>query len=92
MATIQIPTPLRKFTDQQSKFETNQSNVQDAIQELIKEYPDLEKNLLDENGNIRSFVNVFVSNENIKSLDQEQTAVKKDDTINLVPAIAGGIQ
>lgn len=91
MATIQIPTPLRKFTNNTAKYETDKSTVADAIQDLINTYPDLKENLLDEDGNIRSFVNVFVDETNIKSLEKEQTAVKPDQTINLIPAIAGGL-
>jgi molybdopterin converting factor small subunit len=91
MATIQIPTPLRKFTNNTAKYETDKSTVADAIQDLINTYPDLKENLLDEDGNIRSFVNVFVDETNIKSLEKEQTSVKPDQTINLIPAIAGGL-
>ncbi len=92
MATIQIPTPLRKFTNNESKFETEKNNVKEAIQELVEKYPDLQDNLLDENGDIRSFVNVFVEDTNIKSLKKEATQVKSDQTINIIPAIAGGKQ
>ena len=90
MATIQIPTPLRKFTNNESRFETDKATVKAAINDLVETYPDLKNNLLDENGNIRSFVNVFVEDTNIKSLEKEATAVKEDQTINLIPAIAGG--
>lgn len=90
MATIQIPTPLRKFTNNESKFETQQTSVKEAIQELAETYPELKNNLLDESGNIRSFVNVFVEDTNIKSLKKEQTAVQDNQTINIIPAIAGG--
>ena len=90
MATIQIPTPLRKFTDNNAKFETDKHTVSEAVHELTETYPDLKENLLDEEGHIRSFVNVFVDDTNIKSLEAEATPVKDDQTINLVPAIAGG--
>ncbi len=91
MATIQIPTPLRKFTNNESRFETDKSNVKDAIQELVNYYPELENNLLDESGNIRSFVNVFVEDKNIKSLEKEKTTIQENQTINIIPAIAGGL-
>jgi molybdopterin converting factor small subunit len=91
MATIQIPTPLRKFTNNTSKYETDKATVAEAIQDLTVTYPDLKQNLLDEDGHIRSFVNVFVDETNIKSLEKEQTPVKPDQTINLIPAIAGGL-
>ncbi len=90
MATIQIPTPLRKYTNQKSKIEVQEDNVEKAIQQLVSEYPDIKENLLDENGNIRSYINVFVGDNNIKSLDKEQTVIKEHDLVNIVPAIAGG--
>ncbi|PSR06202.1 MAG: molybdopterin synthase sulfur carrier subunit [Bacteroidetes bacterium SW_10_40_5] len=90
MATIQIPTPLRKYTNQQSKIEVQENNVEKAIQQLVSEYPEIKENLLDENGNIRSYINVFVGDNNIKSLDKEQTVIKEHDLVNIVPAIAGG--
>lgn len=91
MATIIIPTPLRKFTNNTAKININANNVKGVVDELILNFPDLKKHLLDEQNNIRSFVNVFVGDEDIRNLQQDQTPVKEETLISIVPAIAGGM-
>jgi len=91
MAIIIIPTPLRKFTSNTAKVSLSANNVKGVIEELTINFPDLKKHLLDEKGNIRSFVNIFVGNEDIRNLQQEQTTIKEETIISIVPAIAGGI-
>jgi len=91
MATIIIPTPLRKFTNNTARVSINASNVKGVVDELTLNFPDLKKHLLDEQGNIRSFVNVFVGDEDIRNLQQDHTPVKEETVISIVPAIAGGI-
>ena len=90
MATIIIPTPLRKFTNNTARIHINASNIKGVVEELTLNFPDLKKHLLDEQGNIRSFVNVFVGDEDIRNLQQDQTAIKEETVISIVPAIAGG--
>ncbi len=91
MAKIIIPTPLRKFTANQASFDSNGSTtVNEAITELVEEYSDLGKQLLDLNGELRSFVRVYLGDEDIKSLDKGDTAVSSDSVISIIPAIAGG--
>jgi molybdopterin/thiamine biosynthesis adenylyltransferase/rhodanese-related sulfurtransferase/molybdopterin converting factor small subunit len=90
MATVIIPTPLRKFTNNTAKLEVKAGTVEDTVQELTLNFPDLKKHLLDEGGNIRSYVNIFVGNDDIRNLQQEKTAVKEDTIISIIPAIAGG--
>lgn len=91
MATILIPTPLRKFTNNTARVIINANNVKGVVDELTLNFPDLKKHLLDEQGNLRSFVNVFVGDEDIRNLQQEQTAIKEETLISIVPAIAGGM-
>jgi len=91
MATIIIPTPLRKFTNNTSKLEIKGGSIKEVINELTLNFPDLKKNLLDDAGHLRSFVNIFVGNDDIRNLQQEDTAVKEDTVISIIPAIAGGI-
>lgn len=91
MATIIIPTPLRKFTNNTARINIQANNVKGVVNELTYNFPDLKKHLLDENGNIRSFVNVFVGDEDIRNLQQEQTPIKEETVISIVPAIAGGM-
>lgn len=90
MATVIIPTPLRKFTNNTAKLKVQAQNVQDTIHQLTSNFPDLKKHLLDEKGNVRSFVNIFIGNDDIRNLQQEKTIVKDDTIISIIPAIAGG--
>ena len=90
MATVIIPTPLRKFTNNTARVNVKAGNVQDIVDDLSFNFPDLKKHLLDENGKIRSFVNVFVGDDDIRDLQNEHTSVKEDAVISIVPAIAGG--
>jgi sulfur-carrier protein len=90
MATIIIPTPLRKFTNNTARININADNIKGVVDELTLNFPDLKKHLLDEHGNIRSFVNVFVGDEDIRNLEKEQTLIKDDTVVSIVPAIAGG--
>ncbi|HMH20413.1 MAG TPA: molybdopterin-synthase adenylyltransferase MoeB [Puia sp.] len=85
-----IPTPLRKFTNNTARLQVSAGTVHDTVQELTVNFPDLKKHLLDEGGNIRSYVNIFVGNDDIRDLQQGLTAVKEDTVISIVPAIAGG--
>jgi molybdopterin converting factor small subunit len=91
MATVIIPTPLRKFTNNTAKLSIRAGNVQEIVNDLSLNFPDLKKHLLDEQGKLRSFVNVFVGDEDIRNLQQEQTTVKDETVISIVPAIAGGV-
>ena len=90
MATIIIPTPLRKFTNNTARLNIEANTIAQTVNELTLNFPDLKKHLLDDNGNIRSFVNIFVGNDDIRSLQQGETVVESDSVISIVPAIAGG--
>jgi len=90
MATIIIPTPLRKFTNNTAKLQVLGGTIESSIKELTTNFPDLKRHLLDEHGRIRSFVNIFVGDEDIRDLQQEQTLVKEDTVVSIIPAIAGG--
>jgi molybdopterin synthase sulfur carrier subunit len=90
MATVIIPTPLRKFTNNTSRLDIKAGNVKDIINDLSFNFPELKKHLLDEKGGIRSFVNIFVGDDDIRNLQQEQTEVKENTVVSIIPAIAGG--
>lgn len=90
MATVIIPTPLRKFTNNTAKLEINADTIAKTVDELTVNFPELKKHLLDDSGQIRSFVNIFVGNDDIRNLQQGATTVKTDSVISIVPAIAGG--
>ena len=91
MAKIIIPTPLRKFTDNQSTFETSGKTVKEAIEELTTTHRSLSQHLLDVNNNIRSFIRIYIGDEDINSLQKEATVVEANTVISIVPAIAGGM-
>ena len=91
MATIIIPTPLRKFTNNTARLQISGTTIADTVQELTVNFPELKKHLLDEKGQIRSFVNIFVGDHDIRDLQQEQTSVKEDSVVSIIPAIAGGV-
>jgi len=91
MAKIIIPTPLRKFTGNTATFETNGETIAEAIGELTNTHQGLGRHLLDENNNIRSFIRIYLGEDDINSLDKGDTAVAENSVISIVPAIAGGI-
>ncbi len=91
MATVIIPTPLRKFTGNNARLHIAATTIQEVVNNLSLNFPELKKHLLDESGKLRSFINIFAGDEDIRSLQQEQTQIKEDTVISIVPAIAGGI-
>ena len=90
MATVRIPTPLRKFTQGKEEVTVTGGNVRELITNLEANYPGIRERICDENGAVRRFVNVFVADEDIRFLDNLDTAVKDADEVSIVPAIAGG--
>ncbi len=90
MATIIIPTPLRKYTNRESKIKVHGATVKESILNLVRDFPDIKKNLLEENNQIRNYVNIFVGEEDIRNLQQENTPVTDHSVISIIPAIAGG--
>ena len=92
MATIIIPTPLRKFTGNNAKLEISAGTIEEAVLNLSSNFPDIKKHLLDEKGQIRSFLNIFVGEDDIRDLENEKTALQSNTVVSIVPAIAGGSQ
>tara|TARA_Y100001968_G_scaffold209585_1_gene192755 strand:- start:546 stop:821 length:276 start_codon:yes stop_codon:yes gene_type:complete len=87
---VRIPTPLRKLTHDEEVVETAAESVSDAIADLETRYPGIKERLVDEAGEVRRFVNVYVNEEDIRFLDNASTALKDGDEISIIPAIAGG--
>jgi molybdopterin converting factor small subunit len=90
MAQIIIPTPLRKFTDNQAKIDLNGGTVLESIQDLAQKFPDIEQHLFDDHGQLRSFVRIYLGDEDINQLEKEHTKVDEKAVISIIPAIAGG--
>jgi sulfur-carrier protein len=89
-AKVRIPTPLRKLTNDEELVEVKATNIAEAINELQGRYPGIKERLLDESGAVRRFVNVYVNEEDIRFLQNKETALKDGDEISIIPAIAGG--
>jgi len=90
MAKIHIPTPLRQYAGKQTAVDAKGSTVGAALSDLVTQHPELRRHLYTEDGKLRSFVNVYVNDEDVRYLQKEATAVKDGDTISIVPSIAGG--
>ncbi len=89
--TVRVPTPLRRLTDGQGEVEVEAKTVREAIEKLEEQYPGFKERLLDENGELRRFVNLYLNDEDIRFLKGADTELKDGDVLSIVPAIAGGI-
>ena len=87
---VNIPTPLRKLTNGDSEVSIDATQVSELIENLDSEFNGIAGKLLDEKGEIRRYVNVFVNDEDIRFLDGKTTSLKDGDEVSIVPAIAGG--
>src|SRR3954451_2112006 len=90
MAKVLIPTPLRQFTGKQDAVSASGSTVGEVLAALTSQFPDLRKQIFTDEGKVRSFVNVYLNDEDIRYLSKDATPAKDADTISLVPSIAGG--
>ena len=87
---VRIPTPLRKLTNGDDTVEITATTIAEAFGELEARYPGIKERLLDEAGEVRRFVNVYVNEEDIRFLTSQSTPLKDGDEISIIPAIAGG--
>src|SRR5882762_6930740 len=90
MPKILIPTPLRQYTGKQDTVQVKGGTVGEALTALTSQHQDLRRNIYNDEGKLRSFVNVYLNDEDIRYLSKEATPVKESDTISIVPSIAGG--
>ena len=90
MPRILIPTALRQFTGKQDAVSVPGVTVAEALHALTAQFPDLRKQIFNDEGKVRSFVNVYLNDEDVRYLNQDATAVAETDAISLVPSIAGG--
>src|SRR5487761_564258 len=88
---IIIPTPLRQYTEKREAVELRASTVGEALQGLTGIYGGLRKHLYNEEGKLRSFVNIYLNDEDIRYLQKDQTPLHENDVISIVPSIAGGL-
>jgi molybdopterin converting factor small subunit len=87
---VMIPTPLRAYAGKQESVELQAATVAEALAGLTSRYAELKKHLYGDDGRLRSFVNVYVNDEDIRYLQKDQTRLREGDTISIVPSIAGG--
>lgn len=88
--SVRIPTVLRKFTENQAEVAAEGGSVLEAIKDLTNRYKSLEAHLFDGSGTLRSFVNVYVNDEDVRYLDGDETVLKDGDQLAIIPAVAGG--
>jgi adenylyltransferase/sulfurtransferase len=87
---VLIPTPLRVYVDKRDVVQVEGNTVGELLEDLTAQYSDLKKHLYNEDGRLRSFVNIYLNDDDIRYLDKEATVVKNGDTISIVPSVAGG--
>ena len=90
MARILIPTPLRQFAEKQDTVELPGTTVGEVLTALTARFPDLKKHLYNDEGKLRSFVNVYLNDEDIRYTEEGSDAGERPDTLSIVPSIAGG--
>lgn len=86
---IHIPTPMRQHTENLAVVETTGASVKSLLDNLSQKYPAIKERLFD-NGQVRRFVNIYLNDEDIRYLDNMNTAVKDGDEVSIIPAVAGG--
>jgi len=91
MAKILIPTPLRQFAEKHDSVELGGTTVGEVMTALTAKFPDLRKQLFNDEGKMRSFVNVYLNDEDIRYMKKDATPVAASDTLSIVPSIAGGV-
>jgi molybdopterin converting factor small subunit len=87
---LRVPAPLRPYTDGNAEVLVEGANVAEAVNDLTEQYPGLRPHLFDEGGDLRSFVNLFLNDEDVRHLQGLRTSLQEGDRLMLVPSIAGG--
>jgi molybdopterin synthase sulfur carrier subunit len=90
MATIFVPTPMRKLTAGQGKIQIEAATLQEAIERADASYPGFRERVLDNEGEIKRFINVFVNGVDVRKLQGRATPVHETDEVAVIPAMAGG--
>jgi adenylyltransferase/sulfurtransferase len=89
MASIKIPTPLRAYTNNQAQVSVAGSTIGEALNNLTDQYPELRPHLFN-GAELRNFVNIFIGEEDVRFLDGLNTPIDADDSLRIIPSIAGG--
>jgi sulfur-carrier protein len=91
MASIRIPMPLRKLTNDIDVVNSDATSLAEAVDKLETDFPGIKERIVDEQGEIRRFVNIYVNGDDVRFLDNIKTALKPGDEVSIVPAVAGGV-
>ena len=87
---VRVPTPLRRLTNGQAKVDIAASSISGLIEQLDSDFPGFKERLVDEAGQLRYFVNIYLNGEDVRFLEAMETSTKSGDEISIVPAVAGG--
>jgi molybdopterin synthase sulfur carrier subunit len=87
---VRIPTPLRSLTKGAAEVQADAATVTDLIEVLERQFPGLKERLLEDGGELRRFINIYINQEDIRFLQGATTTLKQGDEVSIVPAIAGG--
>ena len=87
---VRIPTPLRRMTNGKDKVEVESDNLGDLVEKLNSEFPGFKDRLVDEEGELRYFVNIYLNGEDVRFMDGLNTSTSSGDESSIVPAVAGG--
>jgi len=90
MATVLIPTPLRRLTGGQSKLNVEGADISALIHAMDSQFPGIGEKVLDGSGDVKRFINIFVNDEEMRNLQGMTTPIKESDKVSIVPAMAGG--
>ena len=90
MTQFRIPGPLRRLSDGQVTVSVNATDIESAIAALDQRYPGFRDRLLDDKGELRQFVNLYLNDEDVRYLQKLDTPVGEGDKISILPAVAGG--
>ena len=90
MATVKLPTILRKFAGNEARVQAEGATLRDLLANLESSYPGITRNVLAEDGGLHRFINVYVNDEDVRYLGSLETELKDGDTISILPAVAGG--
>ncbi|MGH7355299.1 MAG: MoaD/ThiS family protein [Candidatus Rokuibacteriota bacterium] len=87
---VRIPTPLRSVTKGAAEVSAKADTVEGLVEDLERQFPGMKERLVDEKGELRRFINIYVNEEDVRFLQGKKTALKDGDAVSVVPAIAGG--
>ncbi len=91
MVKVKIPGPLRRLIDGKNEVEVEARTLREVVEKLAEVNPEIKSRLLDENGDVRRFINIYINNEDIRFLKGLDTELKDGDEVSIIPAIAGGL-